>query len=96
MSQFRNLKSQNDLDETNRDKEFTKNVLIIEIKDIELSYISIIDMPGLIQAHPKEEYIVGIRNLYISYLEKSNTILLGCLPLNDDLNNQEIYKLAKN
>mmetsp|Transcript_120884 Transcript_120884/g.386999 ORF Transcript_120884/g.386999 Transcript_120884/m.386999 type:complete len:899 (-) Transcript_120884:51-2747(-) len=77
---------------------FTEDIVIIDIKGKMYSDLELIDLPGLIQStgEADEESLIGIvDDLCRTYLQQPNTLIVMCLPCNDDLDNQAVRRIAK-
>eukprot|EP00439_Symbiodinium_sp_Y106_P037153 s4397_g4.t1 len=81
-------------DEEDSRRQFTKDVVQVDIKGKEFKDLQLIDLPGLI-ASGGEELVELIRDLCCEYLKRENTLIAMCCPFDDDLENQEVRSLAK-
>ncbi|KAF9000117.1 P-loop containing nucleoside triphosphate hydrolase protein [Cyathus striatus] len=75
--------------------EFSKNVVHIDVKDPELTDLSFIDLPGLIQNAEKTYTIDLVKNLVVSNIQGENTLILITIPASDDMENQQAVRLAR-
>ncbi|KAF9000114.1 P-loop containing nucleoside triphosphate hydrolase protein [Cyathus striatus] len=75
--------------------EFSKNAVIINVKDPELTDLSFIDLPGLIQNADKTSTIDLVKNLVVSNIQEDDTLILITIPASDDMENQQAVRLAK-
>ncbi|KAF7290690.1 hypothetical protein MIND_01309300 [Mycena indigotica] len=74
---------------------FSKNSVVVDINDPDVTDICFIDLPGLIQ-NDREEVLLVVRELVVSRIESDNTLILVTLPMTEDLKNQEAARLAHN
>ncbi|KAJ7279968.1 P-loop containing nucleoside triphosphate hydrolase protein [Mycena rebaudengoi] len=73
---------------------FSKNAVVVALKDPSLTDLSFVDLPGLIQ-NEDPAVIDVVRDLTVSRIEKKNTLVLVTIPMSDDLQNQQAARLAK-
>ena len=77
---------------------FSPNVVFLEIKGPELPSLSFYDMPGLFQnpADVSDDYLVNVvRNLSMSYIQRTSAIILCSMPMNNDAENSFTFGLAR-
>ncbi|KAI3609262.1 hypothetical protein WG66_010616, partial [Moniliophthora roreri] len=77
---------------------FSKDLIEVEIRDPELPPLTFVDLPGLIQHHKESSTIQLVRNMvkyFIGGERRNNTLMLIVMPANEDTNNQEAMRLAK-
>ncbi|KAF9220695.1 hypothetical protein BS17DRAFT_810582 [Gyrodon lividus] len=73
---------------------FSKNAVVVSIKDPGATDVSFVDLPGLIQ-NDSLEVVDLVRGLVNSEIERPNTIILVTIPMSDDMENQGAMQLAK-
>lgn len=73
---------------------FSKNVIQVEVEDPDLTDLSFIDLPGLIQ-NSDANIINLVRELVESHISGQNTLILVAIPMSDDMENQQAVRLAK-
>ncbi|KAJ7207815.1 P-loop containing nucleoside triphosphate hydrolase protein [Mycena pura] len=73
---------------------FSRNAVLVDVRDPDITDLSFIDLPGLIQ-NDSPDVIDVIRDLAVSRIENSNTLILVTIPMSDDLQNQQAAKLAR-
>ncbi|KIK58162.1 hypothetical protein GYMLUDRAFT_45362 [Collybiopsis luxurians FD-317 M1] len=71
---------------------FSQNVVCVDIKGPELTDLSFIDLPGLIQ-NADPEVVKLVEDMVVSYI-KGNCLILVAVPMTDDLENQKALRLA--
>ncbi|KAH0580177.1 hypothetical protein H2248_001700 [Termitomyces sp. 'cryptogamus'] len=87
-------KTEKELKKRSNALQFSKNVVCVHISDPDLTDLSFIDLPGLIQ-NSNDEDITLIRNLVVNAVSGSNTLILVTIPMSDDMQNQAAFRLAK-
>ncbi|KAG6901313.1 hypothetical protein C0995_013794 [Termitomyces sp. Mi166 len=87
-------KTDKDLKKRPNALQFSKNVVCVHITDPDLTDLSFIDLPGLIQ-NSDDEDIALIKNLVVDAISGSNTLILVTIPMSDDMQNQAAFRLAK-
>ncbi|KAG6914012.1 hypothetical protein DXG01_002930, partial [Tephrocybe rancida] len=94
-------KTEKDLKQGTRALQFSKNVVCVHVSDPELTDLSFIDLPGLIQ-NSNDEDIALIRDLVVDAISGSNTLILVTIPMSvaittslDDMQNQAAVRLAR-
>ncbi|THU90221.1 hypothetical protein K435DRAFT_760491 [Dendrothele bispora CBS 962.96] len=76
---------------------FSKNMVVVELQDPELTDLFFYDLPGLIQ-NEEEDIINLVRNLVVDHIggdQSENNIILITIPMSDDIENQQAVKLAR-
>ncbi|KAL0571649.1 hypothetical protein V5O48_010307 [Marasmius crinis-equi] len=73
---------------------FSRNVVCIDLEGPELTDLSFIDLPGIIQNAPEESTIALVENMVLSHIG-GNCLILVALPMTDDIENQKALRLAK-
>ncbi|KAJ7102892.1 P-loop containing nucleoside triphosphate hydrolase protein [Mycena epipterygia] len=74
--------------------QFSKNAVLVVLCDPTITDLSFVDLPGLIQ-NESTDVIEVVRDLAISRINSSNTLILVTIPMSDDLQNQQAARLAK-
>ena len=72
-------------------RQFTRNVVCVELSGPACGDLALIDLPGLIQSTESQEDEVNIervRSLCESYMAKTNTIIVQCIQSDEDVENQ--------
>ncbi|KAG6887566.1 hypothetical protein C0992_011789 [Termitomyces sp. T32_za158] len=87
-------KTERELKRRSNELQFSKNVVCVHISDPDLTDLSFIDLPGLIQ-NSNDDDISLIRNLVVNAISGSNTLILVTIPMSDDMQNQAAFRLAK-
>ncbi|KAG6877110.1 hypothetical protein C0993_010223 [Termitomyces sp. T159_Od127] len=87
-------KTERELKRRSNALQFSKNVVCVHVSDPDLTDLSFIDLPGLIQ-NSNDEDISLIRNLVVNAISGSNTLILVTIPMSDDMQNQAAFRLAK-
>ncbi|KAF7305465.1 hypothetical protein HMN09_00799200 [Mycena chlorophos] len=82
-----------DMDDDQRLK-FSHNSIVVEVNDPHLTDLSFIDLPGLVQ-NDTDEVVQTVRNLVVSRIASSKTLILVTLPSNEDHDNQAAARLAR-
>ncbi|KAF8635346.1 hypothetical protein AX15_000462 [Amanita polypyramis BW_CC] len=80
--------------ETNM-REFSKNSIHVDVKDPEVTGLSFVDLPGLIQNSEMPELVDLVKDLVTSNIKQKNTLILIAIPMGDDIENQQAVRLAK-
>ncbi|KAJ7773676.1 P-loop containing nucleoside triphosphate hydrolase protein [Mycena maculata] len=73
---------------------FSKNAVLVDLRDPTITDLSFVDLPGLIQ-NERAEVIEVVRDLAVSRIESENTLILVTIPMSDDMQNQQAARLAK-
>ncbi|KAL6748882.1 hypothetical protein V8C86DRAFT_2442649 [Haematococcus lacustris] len=76
---------------------FTRNVVVLEIQGADIS-LSLIDLPGIISSTEKEEdqYLVDmIKDMVKHYIQPPQTIIVLAVHALSDIQNQVVYKMAR-
>ncbi|KAJ7242403.1 P-loop containing nucleoside triphosphate hydrolase protein [Mycena haematopus] len=73
---------------------FSKNAVLVDLCDPTITDLSFVDLPGLIQ-NEAPEVIEVVRDLVVSRINSSNTLILVTIPMSDDIQNQQAARLAK-
>ncbi|KAI0041018.1 hypothetical protein FA95DRAFT_1565838 [Auriscalpium vulgare] len=74
-------------------RSFSRNVVCVDLEGPELTDLSFIDLPGLIQN--EEAHLVKlVESLVVDHIQ-GNTLILVTLPMSDDLENQKALTLAR-
>ncbi|KAF8335514.1 P-loop containing nucleoside triphosphate hydrolase protein [Amanita rubescens] len=76
-------------------KGFSKNTIHVDVKDPDITGLSFVDLPGLIQNSQTPELIDLVKDLVISNIAYKNTLILIAIPMSDDIENQQAVRLAK-
>ncbi|RDL36733.1 Uncharacterized protein BP5553_06085 [Venustampulla echinocandica] len=81
-------------------KNFSSNVLEIELSGPNRSHFGILDVPGVFDAildekTITEEEMAGVRAMVTSYMRKPENIIICVAPANEDLSNQTIANLIR-
>ncbi|KAJ7140089.1 P-loop containing nucleoside triphosphate hydrolase protein [Mycena crocata] len=74
--------------------QFSKNAVLVDLRDPEITDLSFVDLPGLIQ-NENPDVIEVVRDLAVSRIDSENTLILVTIPMSDDLQNQQAARLAK-
>ncbi|KAM6493629.1 P-loop containing nucleoside triphosphate hydrolase protein [Amanita muscaria] len=74
---------------------FSKNTIYVDVKDPEVTNLSFIDLPGLIQHSETPSLIDLVKDLVVSNIKGDNTLILIAIPMSDDIENQQAVRLAK-
>ncbi|KAH7912598.1 P-loop containing nucleoside triphosphate hydrolase protein [Hygrophoropsis aurantiaca] len=72
---------------------FSRNVVCVDLEGPDLTDLSFIDLPGIIQ-NADAGIVNLVEDLVISHI-KGNTIILVALPMTDDIENQKALRLAR-
>ncbi|KIJ68778.1 hypothetical protein HYDPIDRAFT_107023 [Hydnomerulius pinastri MD-312] len=72
---------------------FSRNVVCIDLEGPDLTDLSFIDLPGIIQ-NAEPEIVRLVEDVVTSSI-KGNTIILVALPMTDDIENQKALRLAQ-
>ncbi|KAK1234389.1 hypothetical protein PQX77_002427 [Marasmius sp. AFHP31] len=73
---------------------FSRNVVCIDLEGPDLTDLSFVDLPGIIQNAPQESMITLVEDMVLSHIE-GNCLILVALPMTDDIENQKALRLAK-
>ncbi|KAK7040881.1 hypothetical protein VNI00_009477 [Paramarasmius palmivorus] len=73
---------------------FSRNVVCVDLEGPELTDLSFIDLPGIIQNAPDDETIRLVEELVLSHTQ-GNCLILVALPMTDDIENQKALRLAR-
>ena len=76
---------------------FSQDTVIIEILGAELN-LSLVDLPGIIksvQSQKDQQLIPLIESVITSYISHSNTLILAVFTCKDDMENQQIFRMAR-
>jgi len=79
-------------------KNFSSDVLRIELSGPEQPHLTLVDLPGLFHVGSKsqsDEDAEAVKSLVTGYMEKSRSIILAVVSAKNDFNNQIITKYAK-
>ncbi|KAK0503501.1 P-loop containing nucleoside triphosphate hydrolase protein [Armillaria luteobubalina] len=72
---------------------FSRNVVCVDLSGPELTDLSFIDLPGLIQ-NAESNIVSLVEDLVVSHI-KGNCLILVALPMTDDIENQKAVQLAR-
>ncbi|KAF9229123.1 hypothetical protein BS17DRAFT_792113 [Gyrodon lividus] len=72
---------------------FSRNVVCIDLEGPDLTDLSFIDLPGIIQ-NAEPDVVKLVEDVVTSNI-KGNTIILVALPMTDDIENQKALRLAQ-
>ncbi|KAI0041017.1 hypothetical protein FA95DRAFT_1611344 [Auriscalpium vulgare] len=72
---------------------FSRNVVCVDLEGPELTDLSFIDLPGLIQ-NEEDRLVKLVESLVVDHI-KGNTLILVTVPMSDDLENQKALTLAR-
>ncbi|KAK0210987.1 P-loop containing nucleoside triphosphate hydrolase protein [Desarmillaria ectypa] len=72
---------------------FSRNVVFVDLSGPELTDLSFIDLPGLIQ-NAENNIVSLVEDLVVSHI-KGNCLILVILPMTDDIENQKAVQLAR-
>jgi len=90
--------AQEDILKLTNGMKFSRNVVCVDITSSNCQDLSLIDLPGLIEAadtQEEEKYIDLILALVRDYLSQENTIILQIMQADEDVENQKIRTLAR-
>ncbi|KAJ6510740.1 P-loop containing nucleoside triphosphate hydrolase protein [Mycena sanguinolenta] len=73
---------------------FSKNAVLVDLRDPTITNLSFVDLPGLIQ-NEAPEVIEVVRDLAVSRINNNNTLILVTIPMSDDIQNQQAARLAR-
>ncbi|KAJ7853672.1 P-loop containing nucleoside triphosphate hydrolase protein [Mycena olivaceomarginata] len=73
---------------------FSKNAVLVYLRDPDITDLSFVDLPGLIQ-NERPDVIEVVRDLAVSRITSNNTLILVTIPMSDDIQNQQAARLAK-
>ncbi|KAJ3981520.1 P-loop containing nucleoside triphosphate hydrolase protein [Lentinula detonsa] len=71
---------------------FSQNVVCVDLEGPELTDLSFIDLPGLIQ-NAEPEVVQLVEDMVVSHI-RGNCIILVAVPMTDDIENQKALRLA--
>ncbi|KAG7442467.1 uncharacterized protein BT62DRAFT_954832 [Guyanagaster necrorhizus] len=71
---------------------FSRNVVCVDLKGPDLTDLSFIDLPGIIQ-NAETEIVKLVEDMVVSHIA-GNCLILVALPMTDDVENQKALKLA--
>lgn len=77
---------------------FSRNVICVEVESTQCVDLTIVDLPGLIQAVENEidaRYIDLVRFLVEDYIRRPNTLIAAVIACNNDMENQLINHLIR-
>ncbi|EED79004.1 predicted protein [Postia placenta Mad-698-R] len=72
---------------------FSRNAVCIDLSGSELTDLSFVDLPGIIQ-NASPEIVQLVEDLVLSHI-KGNCLILVTLPMSDDIDNQKAARLAR-
>ncbi|KAG7448030.1 P-loop containing nucleoside triphosphate hydrolase protein [Guyanagaster necrorhizus] len=72
---------------------FSRNVVCVDLSGPDLTDLSFIDLPGLIQ-NAESNVVSLVEDLVVSHI-KGNCLILVALPMTDDIENQKAVQLAR-
>ncbi|KAE9397400.1 P-loop containing nucleoside triphosphate hydrolase protein, partial [Gymnopus androsaceus JB14] len=78
---------------TQKSMPFSKNVVCVDLEGPELTDLSFIDLPGLIQ-NAEPDVVQLVEDMVVSHIG-GNSLILIALPMTDDIENQKALLLAK-
>ncbi|KAE9397409.1 P-loop containing nucleoside triphosphate hydrolase protein [Gymnopus androsaceus JB14] len=78
---------------TQKSMPFSKNVVCVDLEGPELTDLSFIDLPGLIQ-NAEPNVVQLVEDMVVSHIG-GNSLILIALPMTDDIENQKALLLAK-
>lgn len=73
---------------------FSRNTIVVNLEDEDLTNMSFVDLPGLIQ-NSEQRLIDLVRDLVADRIEGENTIVLVTVPMTDDVETVAALKLAR-
>ncbi|KAL0484131.1 GTP-binding protein Mx [Acrasis kona] len=77
---------------------FTRNIVCIHITGAKVN-LTLIDLPGIIrttETREEEIFIKMVRDTVEEYISKKNSIIIATISCKDEIQNQEIFNMAKN
>ena len=75
--------------------DFTKNSIVLEVAGRDHPDLTIIDLPGIIQSHPRgQSYVDMIKEMIVSYLDQPHVIISKTITAMDDPENQAVNQEA--
>jgi hypothetical protein len=77
-------------------RQFTDDVLRVEICGPDKPHLTMVDLPGLIQTADNPTDIAVVRNLVESYMKSHRSIILAIVSAERDWQTQAIFELIKN
>ncbi|CAL1698678.1 unnamed protein product [Somion occarium] len=72
---------------------YSRNVVCLDISGPELTDLSFVDLPGIIQ-NAENHLVQLVEELVLSYI-RGNCLVLITMPMSDDIENQKAVRLAK-
>ncbi|KAE9397406.1 hypothetical protein BT96DRAFT_1020873 [Gymnopus androsaceus JB14] len=78
---------------TQKSMPFSKNIVCVDLEGPELTDLSFIDLPGLIQ-NAEPDVVQLVEDMVVSHIG-GNSLILIALPMTDDIENQKALLLAK-
>ncbi|KAG6830083.1 hypothetical protein H0H87_009296 [Tephrocybe sp. NHM501043] len=87
-------KTEKELKKSSNALQFSKNVVCVHVSDPDLTDLSFVDLPGLIQ-NSNDDDITLIKDLVVDAISGSNTLILVTIPMSDDMQNQAAVRLAR-
>ncbi|ESK87740.1 hypothetical protein Moror_11277 [Moniliophthora roreri MCA 2997] len=79
---------------TGKSLSFSRNVVCVDLEGPELTDLSFIDLPGIIQNAPDDKTISLVEELALFHT-KGNCLILVAIPMTDDIENQKALRLAR-
>ncbi|KZT61041.1 hypothetical protein CALCODRAFT_514981 [Calocera cornea HHB12733] len=77
-------------------KQFSKNVVCVEVSGSLLTDLTFVDLPGIIQHHPTDRSLVHlIKSMVQEYISDSSSLILCTITMKDDPENQAALSEAK-
>ncbi|KAK7679580.1 hypothetical protein QCA50_017290 [Cerrena zonata] len=73
--------------------EFSRNVICLDVSGPDITNLSFVDLPGIIQ-NAEKELVHMVEDLVLSYI-RSKCLILVTIPMSDDIENQRAVRLAK-
>ncbi|KAI0321975.1 P-loop containing nucleoside triphosphate hydrolase protein [Amylostereum chailletii] len=74
--------------------QFSRNVVCVDIQGPDLTDLSFIDLPGLIQVAEEPHLVRLVESLVVDHIT-GNSLILVAVPMTDDLENQKALTLAR-
>ncbi|KAG6843814.1 hypothetical protein H0H87_012992 [Tephrocybe sp. NHM501043] len=78
---------------SSRSHKFSRDTVCIDLEGPELTDLSFVDLPGLIQ-NADPQIIKLVEDMVVSHI-KGNCLILVALPMTDDIENQKALRLAR-
>ncbi|KAL0481586.1 hypothetical protein AKO1_012507 [Acrasis kona] len=88
---------EDELEKEQDELQFTRNVVCIHITGAKVN-LTLIDLPGIIRSTEKDQdkhFIARVINIVKEYITKKNSIIIATVSCKDEIQNQEIFNLAK-